>query len=895
MNAAPRCSGCGNALDSGVRFCPVCGAEQGAETLAVGADATPTIDTRPPEPSSQSNPSSEHGRFLPGTAIGDRYRIVGRLGQGGMGEVYRADDLQLGQSVALKFLPPELVNDGSSLERLRSEVRIARGISHPNVCRVYDIAQVDGHCFLSMEYIDGEDLSHVLRRMGRPTAEKAAELAREIGLGLRAAHESGILHRDLKPANVMVDGRGRARVTDFGLAGLAEELAGARERVGTLAYMAPEQRTSGQVSVQSDLFSFGLILHELFTGRRAGEFHDPQELFATSVTRDGSGRGVEPQMEQLICRCLRFDPDDRPTTVLEVVAALPGGDPLAAALAAGEMPSPELVATAGETGVLKARTATVLFALLIAGLLLAFPLKEKRDWISRVDPPLKPEVLEARAKEWIQELGGNPEPRDSAFGFVVDAHAAQYGMSRAFGGWEFLERSPPAVLNFWYRQSARVLSAGLQGPMSQPINANFPRLQSGEERVLLDPEGRLRAYFSLPLELDSRAPERGETPDWRLIFSRAGLEFEAYAPLETVLPPYWNPPVATDRRWVWTEREADEDRPELRVEAGMNRGRLVYFRALAPWERGTFTRVGRSSFASVAAAISIALAIAVVLFGLRNHRRGLGDREGALRVAIFIGGLQLVYWALGVSRVPDALSAAPTSALLAFAVALFWGNVGWIAYLAIEPQVRRKSPHQIVAWSRLLSGRWRDPLVGRDILIGLCIGVLTWLSFGCIEYVVVTRFGVREALAPAFAYQGLTGVRETLSYLSIWTLSATINGLFLVAVPVLVQSVVRVGAAALAVSWVVFAGLLLSSTVILGDSVADAVSMILVVARATLLLVVVVRFGVLVTAAMMLSSIALTLLPGSADPSAWYTQPLITGVVVLAVLGFLGFRHSRRV
>ncbi|MHC4776910.1 MAG: serine/threonine-protein kinase, partial [Planctomycetota bacterium] len=183
----------------------------------------------------------QHGRFEPGQRLGSRYRIVALLGQGGMGEVYRADDLELGQSVALKFLPQRVAADPAWLRRFRNEVRTARQIAHPNVCRIYDIAEEDGHVFLSMEYIDGEDLAGVLRRLGRPSREKAIEIARQICLGLAAAHENKVLHRDLKPANIMIDGRGRVRITDFGLAGFLDELEQAKARAGTPAYMAPEQ------------------------------------------------------------------------------------------------------------------------------------------------------------------------------------------------------------------------------------------------------------------------------------------------------------------------------------------------------------------------------------------------------------------------------------------------------------------------------------------------------------------------------------------------------------------------------------------------------------------------------------------------------------------------------
>ena len=158
------------------------------------------------------------GRFAPGTLLAGRFRIVAPVGRGGMGEVYRADDLKLGQTVALKFLPDELMHDAARLAQFHNEVRVARTISHRNVCRTYDISDADGRPFLTMEYVDGEDLSSLLRHIGRLPGEKAIVVARQICAGVAAAHERGELHRDLKPANVMIDGEGRVRLTDFGLA-----------------------------------------------------------------------------------------------------------------------------------------------------------------------------------------------------------------------------------------------------------------------------------------------------------------------------------------------------------------------------------------------------------------------------------------------------------------------------------------------------------------------------------------------------------------------------------------------------------------------------------------------------------------------------------------------------
>ena len=144
--------------------------------------------------------------------LGGRYRIVSLLGTGGMGEVYRADDLKLGRPIALKFLPEAVERDPVRLQRFLNEVRVAIKVSHVNVCRVHDIGEVDGRHFISMEYVDGEDLASLLRRIGRFPQERAVEIARQLCAGLAAAHEQKVLHRDLKPANVMIDGRGQVKI-----------------------------------------------------------------------------------------------------------------------------------------------------------------------------------------------------------------------------------------------------------------------------------------------------------------------------------------------------------------------------------------------------------------------------------------------------------------------------------------------------------------------------------------------------------------------------------------------------------------------------------------------------------------------------------------------------------
>src|ERR1700722_11060020 len=375
------CASCGTSLSASVRFCSVCGTPvSGSDELATLDFASPTPPHRSVQAASSSQtsrpPSSaeyllNEGRFLPGRLLASRYRIIALLGKGGMGEVYRADDLTLGQAVALKFLPDEAGKDEGLLERFRNEVRIARRVSHPNVCRVYDVGDVDGHTFFTMEYVDGEDLASLLRRIGRLPGDKALDIARQLCAGLAAAHSKGVLHRDLKPANIMLDGRGQVVITDFGLAGVADDIRGNEIRSGTPAYMAPEQLAGKEVSTRSDIYALGLVLYEVFTGKRAfadksaGVAHasaDRTPSRPSSVVKD-----LDPIVEKVILRCLEVEPGARPATALAVAGAMPGGDPLAAALAAGETPSPQMVAAAGESVGLRPRTAVICLAAVLLG------------------------------------------------------------------------------------------------------------------------------------------------------------------------------------------------------------------------------------------------------------------------------------------------------------------------------------------------------------------------------------------------------------------------------------------------------------------------------------------------------------------------------------------------
>ena len=367
-------------------------------------------------------------RFAPGAIIAGRYRLVALLGRGGMGEVYRADDLTLDQPVALKFLPDGVGGDPQKLAQFHNELRTARLVSHKNVVRLYDLGEAQGRRFLTMEYIDGEDLASLLRRIGRIPQDKAIELARQLCAGIAAAHERGVLHRDLKPANVMIDGEGNVRITDFGIAGSAATAARPATNVATFAgtpqYMAPEQLAGQPASTRSDIYGLGLILFEIFTGRRA---IDAKSLADLKHWHDTGGLttpamlvpDLDPAVERVILRCLEKDPLQRPGSALAVAASLPGGDPLAAALAAGETPSPELLVAAGETealgvGIGLAGVAAVVVALAI---LVAIAPRLSVSGLVPLDKP--PAVLADRARQILNSFGYTDSVADTAYDMTI--------------------------------------------------------------------------------------------------------------------------------------------------------------------------------------------------------------------------------------------------------------------------------------------------------------------------------------------------------------------------------------------------------------------------------------------------------------------------------------------
>jgi protein kinase-like protein len=820
-----------------------------------------------------SSGAIDHGRFEPGTILGGRYRIIGRLGRGGMGEVYRADDLKLGQPVALKFLPPDVDRDPARLTQLHTEVRMARQVSHPNVCRVYDIDEVDGHTFLSMEFVDGEDLASLLRRIGRFPQERGLEIARQVCAGLAAAHERGVVHRDFKPANVMLDGTGKVRITDFGLAGVAGESI----RAGTPAYMAPEQLAGGEVTVQSDVYALGLVLYEIFTGQRAIDAKNVAELIhkreetaivpPTAIVRD-----LDPRIEVAIMRCLQPDPAQRPATALAVAAAMPGGDPLAAALAAGETPSPEMVAAAGMTQALSARRAIAGIAWVIVSLAAITLCFQRVMMVNRVPLPKPPEALQDRAQEMLGRLGYDTSRAYAAGGFGTTLDYARFVAARG-GQWELLAKGRPETVVYWYRTSPNPIVP--LGNTSAVAGTNPPLTVSGMTLVVLDVSGRLAEFLAIPQPVDSGSP--AAATNWQALFDAAGLQMSSFTPAT----PAWVPPMFADERMAWDGRLPEAPDDTVRIEAAAYKGRPVSFEITGPWSRSSriaapplplFNRAVQAFNGALLPALMIAGAV----MAWQNLRARRGDRQGARVTALASLVLSLAAWVLGAAHFGD-VGREVTRFFAATSDALFGAALLWLAYLGLEPSIRRFFPDSLIGWTRLISGQWRDPQVGRDLLIGIAAGLAMTVLYA-VHNLVPPLLGRPEPMPFIGSPDVLLGLRHVLSSVLRTLASALQNGMLAVVGVVALLIVLKRRALTWVVAcaiyvWAVISGMFPPGTPLLDTGIGLGIIAIFVG--------VILRSGLLAAIAALTTHFILLRAPLTTRFGIWYATAGITYTVVI--------------
>jgi hypothetical protein len=819
--------------------------------------------------------------FTPGTMLAGRYRIVALLGKGGMGEIYRADDVKLGQPVALKFLHGALSAD--RLQQLYREVRVGRQVSHPNVCRLYDVVEMGEHTFLAMEYVDGEDLASLLARIGRLPADKGIELARDLAAGLAAVHERGVVHRDLKPANVMIDGRGRARLTDFGLA-LAYEAEGREASAGTPAYMSPEQLAGRTVSARSDLFALGLLLYEMLTGRRFFDARTVKDLLEQHAKPrasriQGGPRLPDGEVEQLILRCLDEDPSRRPSSARALLAELPGGDPLDAAVAAGETPSPELVAAAGTAGDLRPGMAWVCLLLTLGSYLAAAGLAGDSALLAISPLPKPPEVLVERSREVLARLGQSAMA-DWAYSFEVDAayldHVRQQRPEP--DRYKALLRASPGPFSFFYRQGPRRLIAANRDAVVTRVDP--PVDQPGMAEVVLDARGRLLSFQAVPPQMEE--PREWPAPDWTPLFQEAGLDPSAFESM----PSRWAAPVDSDRKFAWTGRYPGAEDVPVRIEAASYHGKPVWFAVLPPWAEASRAALATrepapptpfTGFALVA--VALATPVGALLLARRNLKLGRGDRKAAFRVAVVV----FVTYTLARLCRADHVSAPVDEVWILIKLLSYpalWAILAWLMYLGLEPYARRRWPRVLISWKRVFSGQFGDPLVGRDVLLGVTAGAL---GLAAIRLSGLAAAAQGTPLnAEAFVYgPTLTSLSQVFFRLFVNQYSAVQYGLMYLFLLVLLRVALRSTAAAVLV-WCVLAAAPLAG----GN---PQVEWAFGALRAGLMLLVLMRVGLLGLVTMLFILYATIEVPLLPDVHAWYAfrgWPVILFGIGLAIYGF---------
>lgn len=823
--------------------------DEATDTLAHGAGSAPSSLSEPP------------ARLSPGTLIGNRYRIASRLGGGGMGEVYRAEDLKLHRTVALKFILHDRARQPAWLARFFNEARLASAVTHPRICRIYDIGEADGEAYISMEFIAGEDLSSLLKRIGRLPVDKAIELTRQLCYGLAAAHTQGVLHRDLKPANVMIDESGHAKITDFGIASLTTDAAGAFVE-GTLAYMPPELLQGQPPTVRADLFSLGLILYEMVTGQRGltGKTAAGEDARKAPTPPGQIVPELDPAFERIILACIDPNPRNRPASVYDVLAALPGGDPLAVAIAAGETPPPELLAAVRPTLPLRPALAIACAAFVVACLLAIVCLADRTLLLSDAGLSKSPYILEERAQQIIQTFCG-----------IADAP----GRSRGFA----IDHRRPASMGARFDTPSHASHAALTFDYEVPAASRSSSSALGGISVRLDPAGRLRRFTAVPIA--AIPPGMGApTPDWPQAFQFAGLDIASFKSAANPTPP----PVYAREARAWEAFAPGVPFAIQRVEAASIDGCVVYFRTVATETGTTGTDDTRPAVVGqqVLNALFLLALLAAVPLAWRNRLAGRTDRRGARRLAAAGGALTLLLWLM--QHGPFAgLDIEFASLFAAVRTCVFVAGAIFLYYLAMEPYVRRFWPHVLLSWSRLVSGRFADPVVGRDILAGLSVGCAVVLAQQVA--VLVSQWIGRPSplLLPALDLDlgQLAGFRHTVGTLAHALLLAMGRGLLLVMLMLLARLAVRIPwLAAVCFTCIV------TIAIAIGSDTGDLPAWTGAAAIAACVAFLMLRFGLLAAATSLLASRLIVSNPITLNAEAWFAGT--TAFTLLALIATLG-------
>jgi len=687
----------------------------------------------------------------------------------------------------------------------------------------------------------------------------------------------------------MLDGDGNVRITDFGIATATGDAG--TDVAGTPQYMAPEQFTGHAASIKSDIYALGLILFEIFTGRRVNDaktIGDIRHLHETGTVTMPSSivRDLDPAVERVILRCLERDPDRRPASALAVAAALPGGDPLAAALAAGETPSPDLLVAAGESEALAVVPALAMALSFVVVLLLFAALASRASLPGLVPMEKARDVLVDRAEQVIRLLGYQPQIADREIGLVPSLDYLRWAERNGPADWwPSLGSGRPAGLLFWMRTSPREFVPMVQGSGVTPIDP--PMNVSGMHQIFLDTSGRLVELHSVPPQLESAAGT-AVPPVWPKLFEAAGLDINAFA----AVPPQWTPRDFADTRAAWEGPLPERPDLRIRVEAATFDGRPVSFLIVGPWTQAVrMQAVSRTTLQNFGRALSagfwIVLLVGAVALARYNLRANRADRRGAARLAIGVLVIELVSRLLSAHHV-GTLSVEANQLLGALGFATRIGGALWVLYLAIEPYARRFWPDGLLGWTRLLSGRLLDPRVGRDILVGL-----TFAALGLVlelARLLPPALGQRAPVPPfGGAFSAIVQPPLLLAQWLGWFHVSVESALAVAMVFVVARLVLKRAWQAL-VAGIIVVVLVSDNGRALSGSWTDTA---IVTALVTLLSVAVYRYGLLALVVSLFVGNVINNVPLTLNPSAWWASPSnLTLILFIALAGF-GYYAAR--
>jgi serine/threonine-protein kinase len=503
--------------------------------------------------------------------------------------------------------------------------------------------------------------------------------------------------------------------------------------------------------------------------------------------------------------------------------------------------------------------------------------------INNIPMGKSPEILSARAEEIVRKLGYTDAPLDSDRGFSFDdSYYVSASQQRSADVWQKVQTGQPLTLYFWYRQSPRYLDKLILEDATVPAP---PLHISGLTHLSLDTRGRLVEFYRVPQQFEAQAVAAAE-PDWSVLFGAAEIDPANFQPTES----QWVPPVAYDTRKAWEGRLPDHPEIPLRIEAAGFRNKPVYFQLIYPWTKPVRQEETQYSGREWAAVLSFGLVVAVVVIGAlllarRNLRLGRGDRRGAFKLAFFAFAVMMVSIFLAADHVPS-----PGKELWTLYVsaryALFAAVTLWLIYIALEPYVRRFAPRLLISWSRLLAGDFRDPMIGRDLLVGGLLGLghtaAIYLGYGLRLRLTTDQFPLLSINTDT-----LRGYRVMLmDMLSDGLLGSIFAGLAYLFFFLLMYIIVRKPR---------LAGILMWLTVLTIQVLFFASSWHIVISNlliATLLTVTVARFGLLAAISWSFFFQLTFSWPMTTNLSQWYSNATLLALATLVGLAVYGFYTS---